>query len=89
MVQFSKKKAVSILLLITFSLVFLSPSTIRVKANDTTIFITADGDVVGTDKIVRDGNTYTFIDDVSKPIVVQKDYIIIDGAGYNIIGPPP
>lgn len=51
------------------------------------IYIRADGSVEGTDKIQRDGNIYTFTGDVYEFIIVEKDYIIIDGAGYEVIGP--
>ena len=57
------------------------------------IYIRADGSVEGTDKIHRDGNVYTFTGniDVYNPYVhigagvgVQRDNIVIDGAGYSI-----
>jgi parallel beta-helix repeat protein len=56
-----------------------------VKASGT-IYIRADGSVEGTDKIQRDGNTYTFVDDINDSIVVERDNIVIDGAGYALQG---
>ncbi len=52
------------------------------------IYIKADGSVEGTDKIHRDGNVYTLTADISgfEPIIVEKDSIVIDGAGYSVIG---
>ena len=64
------------------------------------IIIEADGTVVGTDKIVQKGNTYTFKDNVSgtktlqgnsmgnmsSALAVHKSNIIIDGAGYTLQG---
>jgi hypothetical protein len=64
------------------------------------IIIEADGRVVGTDKIVRNGDTYTFVGNVSgtktlqgnmmgnmsSALAVHKSNIIIDGAGYTLQG---
>ncbi|MBS7647687.1 MAG: NosD domain-containing protein [Candidatus Bathyarchaeia archaeon] len=50
------------------------------------IYIRADGSVEGTDKIQRVGNVYTFTDNINDSIVVEKDNIIIDGAGYALQG---
>jgi parallel beta-helix repeat protein len=61
---------------------FISP----VVAEET-IYIMADGSVVGTDKIDRDGNVYNFTDNiVNQSIIVEKDNIVIDGAGYTLQG---
>ena len=62
------------------------------------IIIEADGRVVGTDKIVRNGDTYTFVDNVSGTKTIQgsvagnmscalavyRSNIIIDGAGFTL-----
>jgi len=50
------------------------------------IYILSNGTVVGTSSIQRSGNTYTFTDDIKGYIVVQKDNIVIDGAGYTLSG---
>ena len=52
------------------------------------IYIKADGSVQGTDKIHRDGNVYTLTGDIRgfEPIIVERDSIVIDGAGYSVIG---
>ncbi len=52
----------------------------------TTIYIRADGSVEGTDKIQRDGNIYTLTGDISGEIKVQKNFTVIDGAGYTLQG---
>jgi parallel beta-helix repeat protein len=57
----------------------------KVKAEGI-IYIRADGSVEGTDKIQRDGNVYTFSGDVFDSIVVEKDDVVIDGAGYILQG---
>jgi len=49
-----------------------------------TIYIKADGSVEGTDKIQRDGDVYTFKDNINEPIVVQRDNVIVDGNGYTL-----
>ena len=52
------------------------------------IYIKTDGSVEGTDKIYRDGDVYTFTADIQgfEPILVERDSIVIDGAGYSVIG---
>ena len=52
------------------------------------IYIKADGSVEGTDKIHRDGDVYTFTADIQgfEPIIVERDSIVIDGAGYSVRG---
>ena len=55
------------------------------------IYIQSDGSVVtstGTEvPIEKDGNIYTFTDNIeSYYIVIQRDNIIVDGAGYNLSG---
>jgi parallel beta-helix repeat protein len=58
-----------------------------VKAEGT-IYIRADGSVdPPTAPIQRDGDTYTFTDNIYDSIVVQRSNIIIDGAGYMLQGP--
>jgi parallel beta-helix repeat protein len=51
-----------------------------------TIYIRADGSIEGTDKIQRDGDVYTFISDVSGSIVVERDNVVLNGAGYRLKG---
>jgi parallel beta-helix repeat protein len=69
-------------------MIFASFSQIGVaKSQDTSIYIRADGRVEGTDKILRDGDVYTFAGDISnRKILVEKDNIVINGAGYTLIG---
>jgi parallel beta-helix repeat protein len=63
-----------------------------------TIYIKSDGSVEGTDLIERNGNVYTFKGDIGVynqtisantylgGIVVERDNIVIDGAGYKLTG---
>ena len=53
---------------------------------DHSIEITEDGDVNGTDKIQRNGNLYTFTENIVGSIVVFRSCIVIDGAGYTLQG---
>jgi len=53
---------------------------------DHNIEITEDGDVTGTDKIQRNGNLYTFTENIVGSIVVFRSCIVIDGAGYTLQG---
>jgi len=81
-----KRRAVLILMLILCSVLVALPNILTVRASET-IYIRADGTVEGTDKIQRDGNVYTFTDNiVNQSIVVEKDNIVVDGAGYTLEG---
>jgi parallel beta-helix repeat protein len=80
------KGATLLLLLILCSVLVTLPNIGVVEASGT-IYIRADGSVEGTDKIQRDGNVYIFTDNIYEPLVVEKDNIVIDGAGHTIEGP--
>ena len=59
----------------------------KVEASDT-IYIYANGNVVGTTNITTsDSFTYTFTSNINDSIVIQRDNIILDGAGFYLIGP--
>jgi parallel beta-helix repeat protein len=77
-----------LVLLLFLSVVLVSfPQIGVVKGQDSSVFIRADGSVGGTDKILRDGIVYIFAGDVfNRKILVEKDNIVIDGAGYTLIG---
>ena len=51
-----------------------------------TIYIRAEGSIEGTSKIQREGNVYTFTGDISDPLVVERDNIVVDGAGHVLEG---
>jgi len=59
---------------------------IRPAVAEEIIYIKADGSVEGTDKIKRDGNVYTFTDNIYNEIVVEKDNIVVDGTSYTLEG---
>jgi hypothetical protein len=52
----------------------------------TSIYITPNGSVTGTNNIQRSGDLYLLTDNISGSIIVQKSNIIIDGAGYTLQG---
>ena len=73
-------------LLVLCSVLVSLPKINIVKASGT-IYIKADGSVDPiTLPIQRDGNVYTFTDDIFDSIVVEKDGVIIDGADYTLQG---
>lgn len=74
------------LLLILFFMIGVMPKIESAKAENKTFYIQFDGAIEGTDTIIRDGNRYTFVADVHGSLVVQKDNVVIDGAGYCING---
>ena len=58
-----------------------------VKAGGT-VYIRADGSVdPPSAPIDRDGDIYTFSDNINDEIVVERDNIIINGSGYTVSGP--
>lgn len=50
------------------------------------VFIDSDGTIHGTDSMVRSGDLYTLTGDVVGPLIVRRDNIVIDGAGYTVTG---
>jgi parallel beta-helix repeat protein len=51
-----------------------------------TVTISDDGSITGTDRLQRNGNTYTFTGDILHTLRVEKGNIVIDGAGYTLRG---
>jgi parallel beta-helix repeat protein len=84
-----RKSASMLVLLLFLSFILVSLPQIG-KTNAALIFefvkINADGSVEGTEKIQRDGNIYAFTDNIYGSISVEKDDIVIDGAGYALQG---
>jgi putative cofactor-binding repeat protein/parallel beta-helix repeat protein len=91
-----QRTAFTLLLILCFTVV--SISQIRMAKADPVfgvIRIMPDGTVEGTDKIQRDGNVYTFTDDVNGYLnnsfgdlkgflLVMKDNVVIDGVGHTL-----
>ena len=80
-----KRSAYLLTLLLLVSVVVSVSQIGTVKAEDT-IYIKSDGSVEGTELLQRNNSTYTFLGDVSGNLVVSKDFITIDGAGYSLKG---
>jgi parallel beta-helix repeat protein len=81
------RKIVSIMmltLLIVFLILMYNAQPVKTSG---TIYIRADGSIdPPTAPIKRYGNVYTVTGNIYDNIVVQKDSIIIDGAGYTVQG---
>jgi parallel beta-helix repeat protein len=82
-----------ILLFVVFSLCcslqfvgLVSANFLPAPVPNHTIEITADGDVNGTDRIQRSGSLYTFTGDIVGSIVIFRNDIVVDGAGYTLEG---
>jgi len=80
----TQRTALIVLVILCFAVVTISQIGF-VRAQDA-IYIHSDGSVEGTDSIQRDGDLYTFTDDIYCPIIVEKDFVIVDGAGYTLNG---
>ena len=83
-----KRTALALILILMLSVtLFYGLRTRSVKAEPTTtIYIRADGTVEGTDKIQQVGSVYTFTGAISGSIVVEKDNIVLYGAGFTLQG---
>ncbi|MCW4006978.1 MAG: right-handed parallel beta-helix repeat-containing protein [Candidatus Bathyarchaeota archaeon] len=53
-------------------------------ASSPRITILADGTIDGTTSIQRSGNIYTLSESLTLPLYVERDNIIVDGAGYAV-----
>ncbi len=81
-----RRVSVTSLILIFIGVLGLAVNVQKVETSGT-VYIRADGSVdPETAPIQRDGNLYTFTDDIFDGIVVEKDNIVIDGAGYTLQG---
>ncbi|MCW4028993.1 MAG: right-handed parallel beta-helix repeat-containing protein [Candidatus Bathyarchaeota archaeon] len=76
------------LILIVLCLSLISPfaSLTEAQRNQGGIYIKEDGSIQGTSNIRQDGETYMFTDDFLGPLYVEKDDIVIDGAGFTVTG---
>lgn len=79
-----RKVILKIFLIVLLSGVLIFRFDLKPVTANHTIYIRATGEVEGTDKILRNGNTYLFIDDINDSIVVERSNITIDGNGYTL-----
>jgi parallel beta-helix repeat protein len=81
-----KRKAISgvVLTLLLISVLALAFNIQSVEAEGT-IYIRSDGGIEpSTAPIQRIGDVYTFTANISDSIVVERDNIVVDGAGYTV-----
>ena len=82
-----KKITTTVVLFLILSVLLVSFPEIGIVKAVGTIYIRADGSVEGTDKIQRDGEVYTITANITnQSIVVERDNIVVDGAGYTLDG---
>ncbi len=75
----------TILLILAFSITFAKPANATAIQ---TIVIQADGSISPSSMpIQRNGNVYTFTDNISATMRIEKSNIVLDGAGYTLYGP--
>jgi parallel beta-helix repeat protein len=65
---------------------YLIRATIETGGESGTTYILADGTIWGSAPLLRDGNYYTLFANYYGSIVVQRDNIVLDGAGYWLQG---
>ncbi|MFX1568654.1 MAG: NosD domain-containing protein [Promethearchaeota archaeon] len=70
----------------SYSQNILQSHHIFIVEQQSTIYIYSSGDVSRPDLISRSGNLYSFLTDISQPIVIQRDGITLDGNGYTLNG---
>ncbi len=90
MIRMNKTVLPSFIILCLLSAVLLMGLALKiqiVKASGT-VYIKADGSVDPPEAPISsvDNVTYTFIDDIYDSIVVERDNIVVDGAGYKVQG---
>ena len=81
-----KKSITTFALLLILSSIVVSIPEINIVKAENTVYIRSDGSVEGTEKIQRDGNVFTFTDNINGSIVVESDNIVIDGTGFILQG---
>jgi parallel beta-helix repeat protein len=79
-----QRRALVLLLILCFAVV--SISQIGIVRAESTVYIRANGSVEGTDKILREGDVYTLTGDISDGIKVERNFTVIDGAGFTLQG---
>jgi parallel beta-helix repeat protein len=79
--------AVSVLVVALFlPMILLSTGGSVYARPEETNFIRADGTVSGTAGIQRNGDVYTFTGNITGSLTVEKDNVVVDGAGFTLQG---
>ena len=82
------KTVLSVFLLLSISFIVLAKPAASDAIARQTILIQPDGNVYPANvPIQRNGDTYTFTANIYDPILIEKSGIVLDGAGYSLIGP--
>ena len=71
--------------------IFADPQSVQSQSQSNgaliTVFIRPDGSIYPSDvPILRDGNRYTFTNNLFATMKIQKSNIVLDGAGYSLYG---
>ena len=85
-VWYVNRGASAFILLLVLCSSFVLHAEVGITYAGETIYIRAEGSVEGTSKIQREGNVYTFTGDISDSLVVERDNIVVDGAGHVLEG---
>ncbi len=80
-----KKLSLTLVTALLFSFLFCGTLIQVIESEPSeTIYIRVDGSVEGTDKIQQVGNVYLLVDNIDDSIIVERDSIVIDGAGFTL-----
>ncbi len=82
--KFAAVTTLMLLILCVSLVVTVSPAMSQTQTN--WVYIREDGTIQGTSNIQRNGDYYTFSGDITGVLVIEKDNIIIDGAGHTLTG---
>src|SRR5208337_2206002 len=87
MTQMNKKTLIATVIVsaLLISTLF-SARPINSQLQGAQISILANGSVVGTNKIHQSGNTYTLRGNLNASIIIDKDNILLNGAGFTLQG---
>jgi parallel beta-helix repeat protein len=82
-----KKTASSIMLTLLLTSMLSLAFNVQPAEASGTIYIRADGSIdPPTAPIQRNGDIYTFTGDVYANVIIERDSIVVDGAGYTVQG---
>jgi parallel beta-helix repeat protein len=80
------RKELALVLMFLFLIPLTSLPSTNGQAQSQQVTITPDGNIVGTEKIEKNGNIYTLKGDLNSEVKILKDNIVFDGAGFKISG---
>lgn len=84
--KMNKTVAATILTIVLFNML-TSAFSLELSEAEETIYVRSDGTIdPPTAPIQRDREIYTFTDNISEPIILQKNNTVVDGNGYALEG---